>query len=124
MKTTRLFLSVFIIVLWLAPFVGSQTLPRATPEEVGLSSERLDRLTSVMQTYVANDRVAGGVGLIMRHGKVAYLHAFGMADREASKLMKTDTMFRIASMSKAITSLAVMILLNYISYARFYRIAL
>jgi CubicO group peptidase (beta-lactamase class C family) len=47
--------------------------------------------------------VAGGVALILRQGQVAYHHAFGMADREAATAMQTDTIFRIASMSKAIT---------------------
>jgi CubicO group peptidase (beta-lactamase class C family) len=110
MKTTRLILSVIITVVYHVTSVWAQTLPTAMPEEVGLSSARLDRLTSVMQTYVDDNQVAGGVGVIVRHGKVAYLHAFGMSDRAAGKQMKTDSIFRIASMSKAVTSLAVMIL--------------
>lgn len=88
----------------------SRPLPNATPEEVGLSSERLARLSNVMQAYVEDGRVAGGVAMILRQGQVAYHHAFGMADREAATPMQTDTLFRIASMSKAITSLAVMML--------------
>lgn len=110
MKTLRRLSSLLILVLSFSPVVWSQALPTASPEEVGLSSERLDRLTSVMQGYVKEDRVAGGVGIILRRGKVAYHRSFGLADREASDPMETGNIFRIASMSKAITSVAVMML--------------
>jgi len=63
-----------------------------------------------MQSYVDQDQVAGGVALIVRQGQVAYLKAFGMADKEAGKRMTPDHIFPIASMSKAITSVAVMML--------------
>jgi CubicO group peptidase (beta-lactamase class C family) len=63
-----------------------------------------------MQSYVDQNQVAGGVALIVRQGQVAYLKAFGMADKEAGKRMTPDHIFRIASMSKAITSVAVMVL--------------
>ena len=84
--------------------------PNATPEEVGLSSERLNRIGNAIQASIDAGRLAGGVSLVARHGKIAYFKAFGMADRDAKKPMKTDSIFRICSMSKPITSLAVMIL--------------
>jgi CubicO group peptidase (beta-lactamase class C family) len=77
---------------------------------VGLSSERLTRIASAMQRSVDDGRVAGGVSLVARHGKIAYLQAVGMADREAHKPMRTDSIFRICSMTKPITAVAVMIL--------------
>jgi CubicO group peptidase (beta-lactamase class C family) len=88
----------------------AQELPTAKPETVGLSSERLDRISSVVQQDIEQKRIAGAVTLVIRHGKVAWFKSQGMADREAEKPMPTDAMFRICSMSKPITSVAVMML--------------
>lgn len=82
----------------------------AAPEDVGLSPERLARIASAIQKSVDDGRIAGGVSLVARHGKIAYLQAVGMADRDAHKSMRTDTIFRICSMSKPLTSVAVMML--------------
>src|ERR1035437_156501 len=82
----------------------------AAPESVGLSSERLERIASAIQKSVDDGRLAGGVSLVARHGKIAYFKAVGMADRESKKPMQTDAIFRLCSMSKPITSVAVMIL--------------
>ena len=82
----------------------------ASPEEVGLSSERLERIGNTIERSLASRRIAGAVALVARHGKIAYFKAFGMADREAKKPMRTDNIFRICSMSKPITSVAVMML--------------
>ena len=81
-----------------------------SPESVGLSSERLERIASAIQKSIDDGRVAGGVALVARHGKIAYFKAVGMADREAKKPMRTDSIFRICSMTKPITSVAVMML--------------
>lgn len=99
-----------LVLLWLAGAACGQGLPTAPPAEVGLSQEGLDRLTAVMQQQVDNHKVGGAVALIARHGKVAYLKGCGMRDRDAGAPMETDTIFRIASMSKPITSAAVMVL--------------
>ena len=88
----------------------AQDLPTAKPESVGLSSERLDRIASLVQRDVDDKRIAGAVTLIVRHGKVAWFKAQGMADREAGKAMPTDAMFRICSMTKPITTVAAMML--------------
>ncbi|HVR69728.1 MAG TPA: serine hydrolase domain-containing protein [Vicinamibacteria bacterium] len=79
---------------------------------MGLSSERLRRLTAVVKRYVDEGRVAGVVTLVARGGKLAHLEAAGQADREAGVPMRTDTIFRIASMSKAVTSVAAMMLVE------------
>lgn len=94
----------------LFPGAAAQTLPEATPEEVGLSSERLQRINKVMQDQVDRRQIAGAVSIVLRKGKVVHFEAFGMADREAGRAMRTDTIFRIASMTKPITSVAVMML--------------
>jgi CubicO group peptidase (beta-lactamase class C family) len=88
----------------------SATTPTASPEEVGLSSERLERITSAMQRSIDEGRLAGAVTLVASHGKIAYFKALGMADRDAKRPMRTDNIFRICSMSKPITSVAVMTL--------------
>jgi CubicO group peptidase (beta-lactamase class C family) len=90
--------------------VFAQNLPMARPESVGLSSERLDRISSVVQHDIDDKRIAGAVTVVVRHGKVAWFKSHGMMDREAGKAMPTDAMFRICSMTKPITSVAVMML--------------
>jgi CubicO group peptidase (beta-lactamase class C family) len=88
----------------------AQELPTAKPESVGLSSERLERISGVVHHEIEDKRIAGAVTLVIRRGKVAWFKAQGMADREAGKAMPTDAMFRICSMTKPITSVAVMML--------------
>ena len=88
----------------------AQDFPAAKPEAVGLSGERLERIASVVQQDIDAKRIAGAVTLVIRHGKVAWFKPQGMSDREAGKPMPTDAMFRICSMTKPITSVAVMML--------------
>lgn len=96
--------------LFLIGFVQASPLPVVRPERVGLSAERLERLTRLMQEYVEQRKVAGLVALIARDGRVAYLQAFGKANAARGWPMKTDSIFRIASQTKAVTSVAVMML--------------
>jgi CubicO group peptidase (beta-lactamase class C family) len=106
--TLRSTLSVALLVLCSSVF--AQDLPVAKPESVGLSSDRLQRIAAAVQGDVDAKKVAGVVTLVVRHGKVAWFDARGMADREAGKPMDKDAIFRICSMSKPITSTAVMML--------------
>ncbi len=80
------------------------------PETVGMSAERLGRLDKVLKQYTDEKKIPGSVALIARHGKICYLKTYGMSDIEAGIPTKYDSMYRIASMSKAITSTAVMML--------------
>jgi CubicO group peptidase (beta-lactamase class C family) len=98
----------FLLVLTVSAF--SHDLPTVEPEAVGLSTERISRIDKVMETHVAQQEIAGGVTLLARHGKIAHLGVYGMMDVEAGKPMTSDTIFRIASMTKPITSVAVMML--------------
>lgn len=84
----------------------------APPAVLGFSPERLARIDRVMQQYVDSDKVAGVVTLVLRRGKVAHQGAYGWADKEAGRRMTNDALFRIASQSKAITSVAVMMLVE------------
>ena len=87
-------------------------LPRARPEQVGMSAQRLANLTPVLKSYVDNQQVAGSVALVARRGKLVYFEAFGQADREARVPMQTDSIFRIASQTKAIVTAAAMMLVE------------
>ena len=87
-------------------------LPRAEPTEVGLSQERLDKITAVLEGDVARKTLAGGVLLIARHGKVAYSNALGARDPQANAAMSEDAIFRIYSMSKVITVAAALTLVE------------
>ena len=79
-------------------------------KSVGFSSERLDRIAPVMQEYIDQGKLAGTVTLVARNGKIAYLNAQGMQDKETGKVMSEDTIFRIYSMTKPITAVAAMTL--------------
>lgn len=104
--------TVAVLLLAASPLVA-QTLPRASsPEAVGLSSERLARLTRAMQEAVETKQVAGTVTIVLRGGQVAYFEAAGQQDIEHAVPMKTDAIFRIASMTKAIVSVGVMMLVE------------
>ncbi len=91
--------------------VWGQGLPKVKrPEDVGLSSERLARMTVLFQTDIDRRAIAGVVLLVAREGKVAYFEALGYQDREKGVRMKPDAIFRIASMTKPIVSVEVMML--------------
>jgi len=111
MTRRLLLLSLFALVL-ASPASTFEPAPEIRAESVGLSSERLERLRTTMQQYVGEGRVAGLVIYVARGGQVAALEAFGKADIEAGTPMKTDSIFRIASQTKALTSVAVMMLVE------------
>lgn len=106
----RVLLCVLAVLVALAPLASAQGLHKASPKSVGLSQDRLDRITAVMQKHVDDGLLAGAVAMVARDGKVAYFQSVGMQDRENNVAMNPGTIFRIASMSKAITSVAVMML--------------
>jgi CubicO group peptidase (beta-lactamase class C family) len=99
-----------LLVAMAASAAIAQDLPATKPESVGLSSERLDRIGTAVQRSIDDKRIAGAVTLVVRRGHVAWFKSQGMMDREAAKSMRPDTMFRICSMTKPITSTAVMML--------------
>ena len=106
----RRFIPVLLGILFLNLTARAQDLPAAKPEAIGLSSDRLERIATTVQHDIDDKRIAGAVTLVVRHGKVAWFKSQGMADREAAKAMPADAMFRICSMTKPITSVAVMML--------------
>jgi CubicO group peptidase (beta-lactamase class C family) len=99
-----------LVACWAGSSLG-QSQPRANrPEDVGFSSERLARITKLFQGDIDKGAIPGVTLLVAREGKTVYFEALGYQDREKSIPMKPDAIFRIASMTKPITSVAVLML--------------
>jgi CubicO group peptidase (beta-lactamase class C family) len=99
-----------MFVLTFCSAAWGQGLPSATPEEVGVSSSRLTRIDSFVTRHLDASHVAGAVTLVARRGKIVQFKAYGMQDIEAEVPMSTDSIFRVYSMTKPITSVAVLML--------------
>ena len=82
------------------------------PEQVGLSSDRLARVTELIESRIDDGSISGAVTLVARDGQIAHLQAQGLADIEAGTPMQTDSIFRIASMTKPVTAAAIMMLVE------------
>jgi CubicO group peptidase (beta-lactamase class C family) len=104
------FLLSFIILLQAATLSAQKITPLTTPEAAGFSAERLKRLDREMNDWAQKEWMQGGAALVIRNGKVAYYKAVGYNDLETKLAMQKDDIFRIASQTKAITSVAMMIL--------------
>jgi CubicO group peptidase (beta-lactamase class C family) len=110
MNRKNILLASCVLLCWAGSALG-QTLPAATrPEDVGFSPERLARIATFYQGEIDKGAIPGATLLISREGKIAYSQALGYQDREKHIAMKPDTIFRIASMTKPITSVAIMML--------------
>lgn len=90
--------------------LNAKEISEAKPEREGLSSDRLERITEHMNERVADGTMVGGHGLIARNGKIVYSELYGQADREAGTPMSEDSIYRIYSMTKPITGVALMML--------------
>ena len=100
--------AVVALGLWLAaPLLAAETVQ---PQSVGLSPERLQRIHELVQRQVDAGGIAGAVTLVARNGQVAYLEAQGVINLESKQPMQTDAMFRIASMSKPVAAVAILML--------------
>lgn len=88
----------------------AQTLTVANPEKLGFSSERLNHIDEAFRAYAEDGKMAGSVILVARKGEVAYYKSFGQRDTEAGVPMEKDAIFRIASQTKAIISVGIMML--------------
>ncbi len=85
-------------------------LPRATPDSLGLVAAHLDEAGALLKQFVADRKIAGAVAAVARRGKLAYLEAAGFQNLEARTPMRADSLFRIYSMTKSVTAVAVMML--------------
>ena len=102
--------SIVLCLTLLSVYSSAADLPMAEPESVGVSSDRLNRLTGTMQRYIDSDKLAGTVSLIARKGKIIHLKPQGYKSRELREEMTEDTIFFIMSMTKPIVSAALMML--------------
>ena len=102
--------ALFVVALTLPAITANS--PAAKPEDVGLSSERLQRITAMIQRRIAANQLAGAVTIVGRRGKVAHHVAQGVMDRDSKQPMATGSMFRIASMTKPVIGVAVMMLVE------------
>ncbi|WP_425235566.1 serine hydrolase domain-containing protein [Ulvibacterium sp.] len=89
---------------------SSSPLSEVSPTDEGISTERLERIDLMLEQAVGKNNIPGAVALIARNGKIVFHEAYGKADNALGKAMEKNTIFRIASQTKAITSTAVMIL--------------
>src|SRR5690348_9126877 len=108
----RMLRSLFVVLLFVPVWSQAQSLSTATPEEVGFSRERLERIAYTINGEIAKGIIPGGTLLIARNGKIAYYKSFGWLDVAAKTPMPKEAIFRIYSMSKPIASVAAMILVE------------
>jgi len=110
MKKAAALLALSTAVALLTGPVLAQPLPQARPEQVGLSSERLGHLGQVLRQEIEKGKLPGAIALVARKGRIAYYEPFGVRDPETRAPMTRDSIFRIYSMTKPITSVAIMML--------------
>ena len=108
MKKNFLFATIIIMQIQFA--AAQKIMPLTTPEAAGFSTERLQRLDREMNDWAKKEWMQGGVALIIRNGKIAYYKAAGVNDLDTKSALQKDAIFRIASQTKAITSVAMMML--------------
>jgi len=103
-------------LLALSVLIGSQltaaSVSKAKPEDVGMSSERLLRIDQMLERRIASGQISGAVAIVARKGKVVHLTAKGVMDLETKKSVTPATMFRVASMTKPVTSVAIMMMVE------------
>jgi CubicO group peptidase (beta-lactamase class C family) len=102
----------FIATALIATSLGAASLPTSKPEDVGISTERLQRVHEMVQRRIAANEVSGAVTLIARRGRVVQYDAVGVMDLDSKKPMTKDTLFKLASSSKPVTAVAVLMLME------------
>ena len=113
MRIMRRILVAAVLLVFVTSTAIAQGFPKAkSPEEVGLSSDRLNRIDNVLKADIEKGQIPGAVALVARNGKIAYFRNFGMRDKEKSLPMEKDSIFRVYSMTKSVTAVASSILLE------------
>jgi CubicO group peptidase (beta-lactamase class C family) len=106
------FASLALAVALVLPFGGTSVVLSGKPEELGFSSDRLSHIGEVFRRHIEARKVSGGVTIVARRGRVAHFEAHGLMDLEPKRPMQKDAVFRIASMSKPVTGVAIMMLVE------------
>jgi CubicO group peptidase (beta-lactamase class C family) len=111
MKRCVAFVALLSLVLFI-PTAWAQGLPTVKPEQVGVSSERLERVSRVLRGEIEVGKIPGAVALVARKGQVVYFESFGVRDKSTGEPMPKDAIFRIYSMTKPFASVAAMMLME------------
>lgn len=113
MKSTPHVLCSLTLILSLGSLAATAaTLPNANPEDAGMSAQRLDRVDALIDRYIADQQITGAVTMVARHGEIVHLESQGWMDRENEEPMRRDAIFRMASMSKPVTGVAILMLME------------
>lgn len=108
MKAFSFFIGLVLVTSALT--LPAREIPVVAPAKAGLSETKLAEVDRFMERQVADQKIAGGIVIISRNGKIGFFHTYGQRDLEAKKPMEPDTIFRIYSMSKAITTASALVL--------------
>ena len=110
----RLFLALVtsVAVIATAPAWARDALPKASPEQVGMSAQRLARISDMLKQEIEQGKLPGAVVMVARKGSVVYSDAIGFQDKETGQRMAMDSVFRIYSMTKPLVSVAAMMLVE------------
>ena len=106
----RLFVFLFISIMFQYPNTSADELPRAVPENVGLSSAKLDKINQIVTQAIKDNKTAGAVVVVLWQGCIVHFSAHGWQDIDGRLPMRLDTVFRLYSMTKPITTVAAMLL--------------
>jgi CubicO group peptidase (beta-lactamase class C family) len=109
MKSHTPYLALFLVSLLCSP-LSAKEIPTTKPADVGMSAEKLDKVDEAMHALVKDNKLAGGVVMVARRGKIMHFQSYGLMDIEAKEPFRKDAIVRIYSMSKSITSAAALIL--------------
>jgi len=109
--TRTQFITAAIAAISLLPLDGA-SLPTAKPEEVGLSSERLQRIHEMVMRRVEAQELSGAVTIVARRGRVVHYEVHGVMDLDSKRPMTRETLFRLASSSKPVTAVAVLMMME------------
>jgi CubicO group peptidase (beta-lactamase class C family) len=101
-----------VAVALLSLSLTAATVPSGRPEDVGFSSERLQRINELVQRYIESGQISGAVTMVSRKGRIAHFEAQGLMDIDAKTPMRKDAIFRMASMSKPVTGVAILMLME------------
>ncbi len=104
--------AMFVLVFLLAVATAGAQVPAGAPDDVGMSSERLDRVGEMIQRAIDAKQISGAVTVVARRGRVAHFEARGLMDIEANAPMRKDAIFPIASMTKPVTGVAILMLVE------------
>lgn len=111
-RRVAMFVALGVLVAAVLVMPGSAASPTAKPEEVGLSSERLQRIDQLVKRHLDAGSFSGAVTLVARHGRLVHLKAHGLMDLESRKPMVTNGVFRIMSMTKPVVGVSILMLME------------